>query len=99
MDRLKLNDRASWNDMFGPMAKQEDAIGAPKPSYFTVYGSADGISYTPEDVLKEGAGMVKALKTGLEELGLGGHELRDEVWQREIERCVSILPCHIWMRK
>jgi len=40
--------------------------------------------------LKEGVGMVKAIKTSLKQLQLGS-KLRHEVWQREIERFVHVL--------
>ena len=95
-DGLNLNSgTTSRNDASGPIAKQEDAImqdaiEPPKPSYFKIYGSADEISFTPEDALKEGVGMVKAIKNSLKQLQLGS-KLRHEVWQREIEKYIHIL--------
>jgi hypothetical protein len=76
--------------------KQEDVVmgdatvpAAPEPpSYFTVYASANEIVYVPENALKEGLGMVKAIKTSLKKLEMGS-KLRQEVWAREIERYVT----------
>jgi hypothetical protein len=47
--------------------------------------SADETRHLPEVGLKEGLGMVEAIKTSLEELNLEG-TLRHGVWAREIER-------------
>jgi len=54
-----------------------------KSKHFTAFQSAAEISYLPEDALKEGFGMVKAIKESLKQLELGS-QLRREVWDREI---------------
>ena len=52
---------------------------------FTLHGSVDNIDYQPENALKEGLGMVKAIQVDINKLELGS-KLRKEVWLREIER-------------
>jgi hypothetical protein len=56
-----------------------------KSKHFTAFQSATEISYIPEDALKEGFGMVKAIKESLKQLELGS-QLRREVWDREISK-------------
>ena len=56
-------------------------------SYYKVYEQADDIQYAPEAALKEGIGMVKALKANIKRVDLGS-KMRQEVWQSEIEKCV-----------
>ena len=56
-----------------------------KTRHFTAFQSATEISYIPEDALKEGFGMVKAIKESLKHLELGS-QLRREVWDREISK-------------
>jgi hypothetical protein len=53
--------------------------------YFTAFQNAREISYLPEDALKEGFGMVKAIKESLKQLEVGSN-LRREVWDREITK-------------
>jgi hypothetical protein len=53
--------------------------------YFTAFQSAADIIYVPEDALKEGFGMVKAIKESLKQLELGS-QLRREVWDRELSK-------------
>jgi len=53
--------------------------------YFTAFQNATEISYLPEDALKEGFGMVKAIKESLKQLEVGS-KLRREVWDREIAK-------------
>lgn len=61
-----------------------------KPSLYTIYTSAAEIPYLPEDALKEGVGMVHALKASINKLELGS-KLRKDVWLREIDRFVAWL--------
>lgn len=61
----------------------ETQEGDNKSKHFTAFQSAAEISYLPEDALKEGFGMVKAIKESLKQLELGS-QLRREVWDREI---------------
>lgn len=56
-------------------------------SLYKVYGSADEIQYAPEDALKEGMGMVKALKASIKKVDLGS-KMRADVWQEELKRYV-----------
>jgi hypothetical protein len=81
-----------------PNAKSEDVdmvdatkplIEAPevKPALYAVYNSATDILYTPEEALKTGLGMVKAIKESIKKIELGS-KLRKDVWLREIERSV-----------
>ncbi|TFK83640.1 hypothetical protein K466DRAFT_528541 [Polyporus arcularius HHB13444] len=53
-------------------------------SLYKVYGSADEIQYAPEDALKEGMGMVKALKASIKKVDLGS-KMRADVWQEELK--------------
>lgn len=59
---------------------------APEPQtvFYGKHYSAEEIQYAPEDALKEGLGMVKALKASVDKLELGS-KLRKDVWMREIE--------------
>lgn len=74
---------------------KQDADIAPKkevaalslPSLYKVYQSAEEIQYAPEDALKEGLGMVKALKASIKKVDLGS-KMRHDVWQEEIKKCV-----------
>jgi len=71
-------------------ASQQSVTQEPiKPKFFTVYDDAATITHTPEDALKEGLGMVKAIKESLKKLELGS-KLRQEVWDREIGK--SVIP-------
>ncbi|THV08632.1 hypothetical protein K435DRAFT_883341 [Dendrothele bispora CBS 962.96] len=56
---------------------------APTQQY-TVYTSANDISYEPELALKEGLGMVKTIRTSMQNLKVGS-KLRQEVWLRELK--------------
>ena len=60
---------------------------APPESYYKVYEKAEDISYVPEDALKEGLGMVRALKASIKRVDLGS-KMRHGVWAAEIEKCV-----------
>jgi hypothetical protein len=62
----------------------------PNQALYTVYTSAAEIPYVPENALKEGLCMVDTIKNSLKTLKLGS-KLRQDVWSREIERCVSSL--------
>ena len=55
---------------------------------FKVYASVSDITYAPETALKEGILMVNTIKGGLERLELGS-KLRQEVWDREVQKCVN----------
>ncbi|KAG2146754.1 hypothetical protein DEU56DRAFT_786239 [Suillus clintonianus] len=59
-----------------------------QPMLYQLYDSADNISYTPEDALQAGLGMVKTLKAGIDKLELGS-KLRKDVWLREIDSLLS----------
>lgn len=63
----------------------------PKASLYRRFESATEITYQPENALKEGLGMVKALKGKVKTLELGS-KLRKEVWLREVERSVASCP-------
>jgi hypothetical protein len=54
------------------------------PNYIT-YASHQDISYEPEEALRQGLGMLRAIKHGVKKLEMGS-KLRKEVWLREIER-------------
>lgn len=58
---------------------------APKHVRYTVYHSPEEITYSPDEALKEGLGMVASIKASLKDLQLGS-KLRQEVWMRELER-------------
>ena len=71
------------------------AVVAPAPNpaaaapvkHFSKHAFAHEIDYAPENALKEGLGMVNALKANIKRLELGS-KLRKDVWLREVERCV-----------
>ena len=65
----------------------KDALTVAQPARYTVYSSVDDIDYVPEEAMKQGLGMVKALDANVKKLELGS-KLRKDVWLREIERCV-----------
>lgn len=65
----------------------KDASTIAQPARYTVYGSVDDINYEPEEAMKQGLGMVKALDANIKKLELGS-KLRKDVWLREIERYV-----------
>lgn len=67
----------------------KDASIVTEPPCYTVYSTVDDISYAPEEAMKQGLGMVKALDLNIKKLELGS-KLRKDVWLREIERCVFI---------
>lgn len=60
----------------------------PPKSYYKVYETAEEISYVPEGALKEGLGMVRALKASIKTIDLGS-KMRQDVWAAEIEKCVA----------
>ncbi|KAI0049607.1 hypothetical protein FA95DRAFT_1556704 [Auriscalpium vulgare] len=62
----------------------EGALVDPRATSFTIFSSPDEIEYNPENALKEGVGMIKAIKNDVRRLELGS-KLRKEVWLREIE--------------
>lgn len=68
-----------------PNTKVESVI---EPTLYQLYDSADEITYTPDNALHEGLGMVKTLKVGIEKLQLGSSKLRKDVWLREIDRYI-----------
>lgn len=63
----------------------------PQGPLYRRFGSATEITYQPENALKEGLGMVKALNGKVKTLELGS-KLRKEVWLREMERYVVKCP-------
>ncbi|PIL36747.1 hypothetical protein GSI_00436 [Ganoderma sinense ZZ0214-1] len=69
------------------MAVQPQPPPPPK-SYYKVYEKADDISYVPEDALKEGLGMVRALKASIKTIDLGS-KMRQDVWAAEIENLLG----------
>ncbi|KIJ27412.1 hypothetical protein M422DRAFT_55053 [Sphaerobolus stellatus SS14] len=58
------------------------APSPPRPLY-TVYETVNEIAYSPEEALKQGVGMVKAIKDHVLRLELGS-KIRKDVWLREI---------------
>jgi len=58
-----------------------------KPKFFTIHEDASEITYIPEDALKQGLKMVKAIKQTLIKLELSSR-LRAEVWDREVVKFV-----------
>lgn len=54
-----------------------------RPKFFTIHEDTSTFTYTPEDALKEGLGMVKTIKQTLTRLELSS-KLRAEVWDREL---------------
>ncbi|KAG1863428.1 P-loop containing nucleoside triphosphate hydrolase protein [Suillus tomentosus] len=60
-----------------------------EPTLYHLYEFADEITYTPEHALREGLGMVKTLKIGIEKLELGSSKLRKDVWLREIDSLLN----------
>lgn len=52
---------------------------------YNQYENAEAIDYIPETLIAEGIKMLKALEGGLKTLTIG-NKMREEVWQREIER-------------
>ena len=67
--------------------KTEVALNPDPRNFFKVYASADEIQYAPEDALKEGLGMVKALKASIKKVDLGS-KMRQDVWQEEVKKYV-----------
>ena len=65
-----------------------ETVIAPPRSFYTAYKAVEDINYAPEGALKEGLGMVKALKASIKKVDLGS-KLRQEVWQDEIKKYVS----------
>ncbi|CCM01707.1 uncharacterized protein FIBRA_03772 [Fibroporia radiculosa] len=57
-------------------------------SLYNLYGSVDEIDYLPENVFKEGLGMVKTIDANIKKLELGS-KLREDVWVREVESLQS----------
>ena len=86
----KLEDVTMAVDLMNP-GPVPDIPQEAKPSLYAVYNSATEIPYQPEAALKEGVGMVNALKASIKKLELGS-KLRKDVWLREIERFVVCLP-------
>ena len=78
----------------GVLVKRQD--DAPKDlvlnprTFYKVYETVDDIPYTPEGALKEGLGMVDALKASIKRIDLGS-KLRHDVWNEEIRKCVQLL--------
>ncbi len=60
----------------------------PPKSYYKVYEKAEDINYVPEDALKEGLGMVRAMKASIKMVDLGS-KMRSDVWAAEIEKYVA----------
>ncbi|KAH9943050.1 uncharacterized protein BXZ73DRAFT_40115 [Epithele typhae] len=73
-------------DMKGPLPAEQQAV-APR-SFYKVYERAEDIEYAPEQALKEGMGMVKALRTNIKRVHLGS-KMRESVWKDEIESLLS----------
>lgn len=84
----------SGSGIYRDATKREDieALAAVEPILpkFRVYASVSDITYAPETALKEGVAMVNTIKEGLQRLELGS-KLRQEVWDREVQKCVRIL--------
>ena len=75
------------------MQEDEKVAAQPQPppppkSYYKVYETAEEISYVPDGALKEGLGMVRALKASIKTIDLGS-KMRQDVWAAEIEKCVA----------
>lgn len=87
------------NQSQGVLVKQDDSADvnmAPptsEPALFATFESATEIDYSPEASLRQGLGMVNALKSTVKTLKLGS-KLRVDVWDRELKRC-GITPCRI----
>lgn len=70
-------------------AKPELGVGQPSQdkvdpkSDYTIYASAHDIPYSPEEALKEGSKMVKAIDANLKNVKLGS-KMRQEVWRKEL---------------
>lgn len=77
--------RAAINAIPKLEEKAETQEAENKSKHFTTFQRAADIIYVPEDALKEGFGMVKAIKESLKQLELGS-QLRREVWDREISK-------------
>lgn len=80
---------ASYDAIAPPQRFAAAPQAAPEPPkiFYKTHLRADEINYLPEDALKEGLGMVEALKANLKKLELGS-KLRKDVWMREIDRWV-----------
>ncbi|TBU32140.1 hypothetical protein BD311DRAFT_775680 [Dichomitus squalens] len=85
--RLPAEGQAVKSD---PHAEQDEkkVLQPPPKSYYNVYERAEDIHYAPEDALKEGLGMVRALKASIKNVDLGS-KLRHDVWAAEIENLLS----------
>ncbi|RPD61950.1 hypothetical protein L226DRAFT_613292 [Lentinus tigrinus ALCF2SS1-7] len=68
-------------------ASMNEGALAPR-SLYKVYRSADEIQYVPENALKEGLAMVKALKASIKKVDLGS-KMRADVWQEEIKNLLG----------
>ncbi|KAH9482911.1 Nuclear GTPase SLIP-GC [Psilocybe cubensis] len=78
-------DPAPLIQLSDPRADEPDAIPQEKHdlSLFRAYQNASEITYSPENALKDGLGMVQTMKKALKHLEFGS-KLREEVWKREI---------------
>ncbi|KAG2047441.1 hypothetical protein BDR06DRAFT_985189 [Suillus hirtellus] len=77
------DDTPLSGSLAAPNTQVESVI---EPTLYQLYDFADEITYTPENALHEGLGMVKTLKVGIEKLQLGNSKLCKDVWLREIDR-------------
>ncbi|EMD41072.1 hypothetical protein CERSUDRAFT_63001 [Gelatoporia subvermispora B] len=59
-----------------------------QPALYKLYRFAEEIDYLPEEALKEGLKMVRAIKTNVKKIDMGS-KLRRDVWEREIESLQS----------
>lgn len=60
------------------------ALVAPAAPQYTKYASPEEISYTPEDALKTGLGIVSVIKEKIRLLDIGS-KMRKEVWKKELD--------------
>ncbi|KAI0773956.1 hypothetical protein C8Q74DRAFT_798482 [Fomes fomentarius] len=72
----------------GDIAPKKEMAALSLPNLYKVYQSADEIQYAPEDALKEGLGMVRALKASIKKVDLGS-KMRHDVWQEEIKNLLG----------
>ncbi|KAG9018995.1 hypothetical protein FRB90_007375 [Tulasnella sp. 427] len=57
---------------------------APSAPQYTKYASPEEITYTPEDALKTGLGIVSVIKEKIRQLDIGS-QMRKEVWKKELD--------------
>ncbi|KAL5508154.1 hypothetical protein ACEPAH_5772 [Sanghuangporus vaninii] len=70
------------------VARADTSVVSSIPANYTIFNSPGDIAYSPEQFLKEGVNMVKAIKAYVKRLGRGS-KLRRDVWLREISSLES----------